>query len=136
MPYIFVVKYDHPLPQTVSLQELQRYRMVGGCFVENNRFVVTKLEEVGRKPMTRGFDSENSNYTKAILKESLQFALLPMAAVIEDLKTKSLRIIDVKKQKIQKRDIFMEVHQDSVLAKTKKQLVNVSTQCFRKLQDY
>lgn len=133
IPYVFVVRADHPLSGTVSIEEFNQYRMVGGCYIENNKFVISNMMKITDKSMPRGFDSENAIYSKQIALVTYQVAYLPIVSVLPELNNGTIKVINIKGVKKKSRNVYMEVHKDNVLAKTSDHLKKISKLAFSQL---
>lgn len=136
IPYVTVVKDSHPLGSSCQLKDLKNYQIVGGCYIENGKFITPQLPEFFRGNFSRGYNSENSNYTKTILQQSSQFAILPLVSVIEELKQGRLRTLQVKGVPSLVKTVFAEVQVDQVTRSTKEKVIAISKKRLQELKNF
>jgi len=133
IPYVYIVNKNHPLNGNVNINALKKYKRAGSCYIENDKFVVADLPKINNHSFSRGYDSENSIYTKAIVYESYQFAQVPYVSVMNEIQVGDLKILNLIGTKNTSKTVYLEVHQDNVLNSTQKKLVSESKIAFESL---
>ena len=126
----FYVRENHPLKTEVNLNELKDYRFVGVSYIEGGRTNIPNLLGGQGSGLNRGFDSENANYTKEILKYSNQIGFLPDIAVRNELLSGKLKTIKIKGFPKKPMDVFLDVHMDTVNQIVQNRLKLVSKEVF------
>lgn len=134
LPYHFVVKKDHPLKDKIKIEDFLKYRCVGMSYIEKNRVIVPSMMKVNRKTLLRGFDSENTNYTKQIILNTNQIGFLPKSAILDEVETNKLKILNITGVKNRPRSVYLEVHIDKVSNDNYLLAKNASLEAFMKFK--
>ena len=82
----------------------------------------------------RGFDSENTNYTKQIILNTNQIGFLPKSAILDEVETNKLKILNITGVKNRPRSVYLEVHIDKVSNDNYLLAKNASLEAFMKFK--
>lgn len=123
--YGLFVRQDHPLGKKIDIEQLKKYRLVGGVYIEKKQLVVAQMLKPAGHKVRRGYDSENSIYTKQILQNSNQVGYLPQLSAYNEVEQGLLRPIQVNGWQPKSRALYLEVHQDRITQAIHKKLIEV-----------
>ncbi|MEM7645926.1 MAG: LysR family transcriptional regulator [Pseudomonadota bacterium] len=134
LPYCFAVRQGHPLSDEVSIDQFLQFKMVGGAYIINQRLIKPDLARIKGKPPLRGYDSENSMYSREIVLNSDQIGYFPMVTILQELENNELRSLKVKGHIVKKRPVFMHVQMDRISNQIYRLLKTASQESFRSLR--
>lgn len=129
--YCFVVNNSHPLNGTVTFGEFSKYPFIGVCYIDKSNLVLPQLTQYDKEPLSRGYDSENVNYTKSILSKTLQIGHLPRISVINEINQGHLKTIELEKHTLQPRKVLLHTHIDQVKNKDHEILQRIISNAFK-----